>query len=149
MIKKEDQFDVVLITLPEPVGPWSDEQNDYLSKLAFSTMIISTAYMLSLTVVLCLTMYRVCQSETSFRFLVRMIVLLLITDTTTVLLTIGLWLETTGYHAMYAYQLAWVIGLTTFTFNWGQNLMNWFFAFKYWIIAYEVPRLFNDGHVKF
>ena len=73
-----------------------------------------------------------------------MIVLLLLTDTTTTFLTVGFWLETIPYHSKHTLTLAWVIGVTTFTFNLGQNLMNWFFAFKYWIIAYEVPRLFND-----
>ena len=31
----------------------------------------------------------------------------------------------------------------------GTNLMHWLFAFKYWIIAREVPKLFDQHTIEF
>ena len=45
--------------------------------------------------------------------------------------------------------LSHLIGWTTFGLNIGQNWMHWLFSVKYWVIAHEVPKLFEESDVSF
>ena len=59
-------------------------------------------------------------------------------------LSVGLYYEQTSLHDNHTVALAVLVGVTTFFFNFGNNTMYWLFALKYWIIAREVPKLFED-----
>ena len=42
-----------------------------------------------------------------------------------------------------------MIGMMSFIYNYGSNLMHWLFSFKYWVIAKEVPKLFDSKQINF
>ena len=64
-------------------------------------------------------------------------------------LSVGFYYEQTDYHDNNPVSLAVLIGITTFFMNFGNNTMHWLFALKYWIIAREVPKLFEDQQIKY
>lgn len=112
-------------------------------------MWLTIVLMSILITLLVYTLYQVCK-KMNFGFLIVLISLLLTSDIATVFLGVGLQLETiTAVHANHATALAIEIGITTFFFNAGTCAMHWLFALKYWIIAREVPRLFQGGHISF
>lgn len=127
---------------------FTQDQKEALSRLAFATLWISLIEMLYLTVALIVALIKVCKNM-KFRFLVRLILLILISDFSTIFLNVGLYLETTSYHEKYPEGVALLVGITTLFFNFGANVMHWFFALKYWIIANEVPKLFQGKQVLF
>lgn len=111
-------------------------------------MWISVGEMSLLLVALVITMIRVCQ-KSRYQFLITLISLLIVADVAVAFLSVGLYYEQTDLHNNHPTWLAILIGVTTFFFNMGNNTMHWLFALKYWIIAREVPKLFQDQQIKF
>lgn len=58
------------------------------------------------------------------------------------------WLENRSFHDTKPDVLGGLIGVGTFFYNFGNNTFHWLFALKYWIIASEVPKLFEENHIK-
>ena len=107
----------------------SDEIGMYLTVLEMGT----------LTIVMCYVLYLAFKKRVYF-FMKGLIILCIIADVGTGLLSIGLALETDPvYHEDHQVFVARTIGWDTLLFNWPTNLLHWFFGFKYWVISIEVP----------
>ena len=133
----------------EPEVLFTTEEKGEITKLSLVTLWISLFLMVYLTIALVYTLIQVCKNM-NFRFLIRLIFLVLISDAATIFLSVGLWLETMEKtHIEYAAPLSIEIGITTFFFNFGNNNMHWFFGLKYWIIANEIPKLIEGNQVVF
>lgn len=63
-------------------------------------------------------------------------------------LSVMLWLEKKDFHNEEPVVLGGLVGIGTFFYNFGNNTFHWLFALKYWIIASEVPKLFEENHIK-
>ena len=75
-----------------------------------------------------------------YNFMKILLVLCILADLGTGLLSIGLALETDKtFHVNHVQPLATLIGWNTFLFNCPTNLLHWMFGYKYWVISVEVP----------
>ena len=83
-------------------------------------------------------------SSKSFKFLVMLISLLIVSDIAVMVLSVAFYYEKTEYLNDHALEMSIIIGVGTFFFNMGTNTMHWLFGYKYWIISREVPKLFDD-----
>ena len=104
-------------------------------------MYLSDLEMAALTVFICFALYYAFKRKI-YDFMKLLIILCLIADIGTAFLATGLALETDSiYHEDHKYFVARMIGWNTLIFNLPTNLMHWLFAFKYWVISVEVPRV--------
>jgi len=124
------------------------EGDQKLKRLDKAGMWVSVCEMSILLIALTITLYHLCRYM-RFKFLIILICLLMLSDLATIFLSIGLALEETMYHEDHTNALTILIGGTTVLFNFGNNSVQWLFATKYWIIAREVPKLFEGRQIKF
>ncbi len=104
--------------------------------------------MVGLLVALTVTLCRLFK-QARFAFVIKLIVLCMVSDFAFLVLTLGFYCEQTSVHNDATDALAAMIGLMSFVYNYGSNLMYWLFSFKYWVIAKEVPKLFESKQISF
>jgi hypothetical protein len=102
-------------------------------------MYITVIEMTVLTIIMIWVLYFAFKKKL-YSFMKILILLCILADIGTGMLSVGLALETDPiYHKNHESFVAQLIGWNTFWFNWPTNLLHWMFGFKYWVISVEVP----------
>jgi hypothetical protein len=119
-----------------------------LSSLDKAVIWVALCEMSILLIALSITAYHLCRYM-RFKYLILLVSLMILSDISTILLTIGITAELTEYQETHTHALAILIGVSSTLSNFGANTVQWLFATKYWIIAREVPKLFEGRKIKF
>jgi hypothetical protein len=102
-------------------------------------MYLTVVEMTALTIIMIWVLYFAFKKKL-YSFMKILILLCILADIGTGMLSVGLALETDPiYHKSHESFVAHLIGWNTFWFNWPTNLLHWMFGFKYWVISVEVP----------
>ena len=126
----------------------SYDKDDSLRKIDLTAMSVGIFEMSCLLIALFILLYKVCRSV-RFKYVVTLICLLIVSDVAVLFLSVALYMEQTDVHNENRLALSIVIGISTFFFNMGTNIMHWLFAMKYWVIAREVPKLFVGQQIQY
>ena len=105
----------------------------------------------AMTILLSALLYTMCRlsKKAPFSFVIKLCILCIVSDFAFLILTLCFYCEQTKVHDNHTKALASMIGMMSFIYNYGSNLMHWLFSFKYWVIAKEVPKLFDSKQINF
>ena len=109
--------------------------------LKLLTTCIGCILMSGLIVCLCVALFYV-YKHARFRFITLLVSLMICSDAGLGILCVCFYFE---HQAKSVHLLAISIGIFTFLFNFGILSLQWLFSMKYWMVAHEVPKIFEAG----
>ena len=118
---------------------------DYVELAQFETY-STWVEMILVIIFLVVTLVQACK-HFRFIFIFYMLIMLIASDLLCAATASWLSIETLGKYKMKKETFSCIMGIFTAFFTWTQCMFHWFFAFKYWVTAYEVSRFFKlkDG----
>ena len=111
-------------------------------------MYVGLVEMACLMFALTILVIKVCQKK-SFSYIVTLICCFIVSDISVSFLSVAFYLEQRDQSTEERLSLSLIIGIATFLFNIGNLTMHWLFSFKYWVIAREVPKLFDGQNISY
>ena len=108
------------------------------------TACIGSSLMTLLIIALSIAMVHIFR-KARFRFIMILVSLMICSDASLGILATGFYFEGHLEDSSYINLLAVILGFFTFLFNFSNLSMHWLFSMKYWMVAHEVPKLFELG----